>query len=154
MLILALDPGPVKTAWIWLQDGVPGMFGHDANDVVLAGLALHNPTEKHVLVIESIASYGMPVGAEVFDTCRWEGRFEQAAFVPVLHMKRTDVKLHLCNSVRAKDANVRQALIDRFGGKVLAIGNKKNPGPCYGISGDVWASLGVACTWYDQYGKN
>ena len=37
---------------------------------------------------------------------------------------RQEVKLHLCNSARAKDANIRQALIDRFGGKDKAIGRK------------------------------
>ena len=64
---------------------------------------------------------------------------------------RHEVKLHLCGSARAKDANVRQALIDRFGpGKELAIGRKAAPGPLYGMTGDCWAALGVAVTDADQ----
>lgn len=94
-----------------------------------------------------IASYGMAVGAEVFETCVWIGRFMQAH--PDLNMhriKRGDVKMHLCHSMRAKDANIRQALIDRLG----APGTKKNPGKTYGVSGDVWAALAVAVTYHDQ----
>ena len=32
-----------------------------------------------VVVIEKIESYGMAVGAEVFDTVLWAGRFAEAA---------------------------------------------------------------------------
>lgn len=64
---------------------------------------------------------------------------------------RRDIKLHLCNSVRAKDANIRQALIDRYGGKEKAIGKKKSPGPLYGIKSHMWAALALAVTYHDQY---
>lgn len=103
------------------------------------------------LAIEMIASYGMAVGSEVFDTCIWIGRFIQAWNGPYTQVFRKDVKMHLCGQTKAKDANVRQALIDRFGpGKDKAIGTKKNPGPLYGISGDIWAALAVAVTHYDK----
>ena len=94
----------------------------------------------------------MPVGREVFETVYWIGRFAQAA-QPVEHtlVSRGAVKMHLCGSKRAKDSNIRQALIDRFGGSA-AIGRKADPGPLYGISGDVWSALAVAVTWYDTYG--
>ncbi|MBV8782506.1 MAG: hypothetical protein JO353_14005, partial [Phycisphaerae bacterium] len=52
---------------------------------------------------------------------------------------------------RAKDGNIRQALIDRFGPtKERAIGKKKSPGPLYGMSGDCWSALAVAVTYADQ----
>ena len=60
------------------------------------------------------------------------------------------MKLNLCGNPRAKDANIRQAIIDRFGGKAAAIGTKKNPGPLYGVSGDVWAAIAVGLTWQDR----
>jgi hypothetical protein len=96
-----------------------------------------------------IASYGMPVGAEVFDTCVWIGRFVEAwCFTEYTSLVyRKDVKLHMCNSPRANDATIRQAVIDRFGGKEKAIGNKKQPGPLRGVSGDVWQALALAITW-------
>ena len=61
-------------------------------------------------------------------------------------IERREEKLHLCDSPRANDSTIRQAIIDRFGGKDAAIGKKKVPGPLYGISGDVWAALAVAIT--------
>lgn len=67
-----------------------------------------------LVVIERLASYGMPVGRNVFETCEWVGRFTQAAQKPVDYIYRQDEKLHLCHDSRAKDANIRRALIDRF----------------------------------------
>ena len=67
---------------------------------------------------------------------------------------RLDVKLHLCKDSRAKDANIRQALLDRFpatgGGKTPQIGTKAQPGPLYGIKSHLWAALGVAVTFADK----
>jgi hypothetical protein len=59
------------------------------------------------------------------------------------------VKLHLCGSSRAKDPNVRTALLDRFGG-AGAKGTKAAPGPLYGIAADLWSALAIAVTWTDQ----
>ena len=92
----------------------------------------------------------MAVGAEVFDTVCWAGRFAEAAHrVPVVMLPRRAVKLALCGDSRAKDANIRQALIDRFGGSA-AIGRKAAPGPLYGITRDVWSALAIAVTYTIQ----
>jgi hypothetical protein len=93
------------------------------------------------LVIEMVASYGMPVGKEVFETVRWIGRFEQAfAPNPTRLIYRRDVKLHHCGSARAKDSNIRQALIDKYGPP----GTKKNPGVTYGLKADLWSAFALA----------
>ena len=79
-----------------------------------------------VLVIEMIASYGMPVGKEIFETCVWIGRFKELAIIKnkkVDYIYRKEEKINLCQSMKAKDSNIRQALIDRFG----VVGTKKNP---------------------------
>lgn len=96
------------------------------------------------LAIEMIASYGMPVGKEVFETCVWIGRFVQAHPLPetVQRVTRNEVKNHLCGSSKAKDANIRQALIDIFGSP----GVKAKPGGTYGVRSHAWAALGVAAT--------
>jgi len=96
------------------------------------------------LAIEMIASYGMAVGREVFETCVWIGRFQQVWRSPesVRLVYRRDVKLHLCGNPRAKDPNIRQALIDLLG----PAGTKKQPGPTYGVKSHAWAALGVAVT--------
>lgn len=69
-----------------------------------------------------IASYGMPVGKEVFDTCVWIGRFIEAFDLEYEYVYRKDEKMNLCHSMKAKDSNIRQALIDRFG----PVGTKNN----------------------------
>lgn len=106
------------------------------------------------VVSEAIQAMGMSVGSETFDTCIWIGRFMQRALMcgaTFDRIKRTEIKLHLCGTPRAKDTNVRQALIDRFGpGRAAAVGTKKAPGPLHGIAGHRWSALAVAVTWLDH----
>ena len=144
---VALDPGNTHTAFVvWTPGSRVLDYGYLTNDELL----LKIDKSRLPLVIEMIASYGMAVGAEVFQTCVWIGRFMQAAInrgVKVDLMFRRTVKLHLCGVSNAKDSNIRMALLDLFGpGKLKAQGTKKAPGPLYGVSGDVWAALGVAVT--------
>jgi hypothetical protein len=102
-----------------------------------------------VVVIERVESYGMAVGVEVFDTVFWSGRFAEATSIPFSLLGRKAVKLNLCGTYRAKDPNIRQALVDRFGG-AEAKGTKANPGPLYGVSKDVWSALAIAVTYADS----
>ena len=110
------------------------------------------------MVIEQIKSYGMAVGESIFETCVWSGRFMQKVIhnVPVNRIPRQEVKLHICKSSKAKDANVIQALIDRFAGDVpnKGKGTKKDPGFFYGFAKDVWQAFAVAVTYYDKYINN
>lgn len=148
MKILAIDPGNTMSAWVRIEDGLPVRWGKEANAVVR--LQLDHETDVDWLAVEMIASYGMPVGKEVFDTCLWIGRFIEAwnAAGGVWKLVyRKEVKLFHCQTVRANDANIRAALIDRYGpGKEVAIGSKRAPGPLYGIKGDEWSALAVALT--------
>jgi hypothetical protein len=103
-----------------------------------------------IVVIEMVACYGMPVGAEVFETCTWIGRYLELA--EQLEMKtarifRREIKIALCGSMKAKDANIRQALLDIYGPQ----GTKKNPGKTYGVKGDEWAALAVAHVGLEQH---
>ncbi len=166
-VILAIDPGFEQSAWLVLQDGRPALigstpsgapmhcFGIDPNADLLdslrvGGLPNGLLTAVDVVVIEQIESFGMAVGREVFETVRWAGRFEEAAYpTTVVQMPRRAVKTHLCGSAKAKDPNVRQALVDRFGGDSRYRGSKAAPGPLYGISKDVWSALAIAVTYAD-----
>ena len=150
-MILAIDPGPVDSALV-LYSPTAGLCEHHTgpNAWVLAYLSIYHAAPQDVLVIEQIAAMGMAVGAEVFETVRWAGRFEQAwrhRRLAVDRVKRIHVKLALCGQSRAKDGNVRQALIDRFGGP-LAV---KKGGPLYKVSGDAWAALAVAVAYSDPH---
>lgn len=147
-MILAIDPGTEQSGWC-LFDG-----GRVIDSGVLPNAEMLLETtwsSAKTLAIEMVASYGMPVGREVFETVRWIGRFQQCwrngdGPEAVRLVYRRDVKLHLCGSMKAKDPNVWQALKDRLGEP----GTKKNPGPLYGVQSHARAALAVAVTVYDQ----
>ena len=154
--IMAIDPGPKQSAWVLYDDGRVLACDIVPNADVLRELDLD--PEIATVVCEWIESFGMAVGKDVFHTCRWVGRFEQMATASDMdfhRIGRRDIKLHLCNSARAKDANVRQALIDKFpatgGGKTPQVGTKAKPGPLYGVKSHIWSALAVAVTWREQY---
>lgn len=153
MRLLAIDPGNEESALVAYDTETREPLEWEKlenNEALNRCFAMRLGGIDH-MVIEMVASYGMPVGAEVFETCVWIGRFIQAWRAPgagltYRRLYRRDVKLHLCGSARAKDANVRQALVDRYGGKEKAIGRKATPGPLYGMKADCWQALGVAVT--------
>jgi len=153
-VILAIDPGPELSAYVEFDGSRIMHHGIDEN----AGIwDLMYRTEAEHMAIEMVASYGMPVGEDVFLTV-WEiGRhchhWECCAKTDAPNadlVYRKEVKHHLCGTHKAKDANIRQALIDRFGpGKEAAIGRKATPGPLYGLKSHEWSALAVAVTWWD-----
>lgn len=152
--VLAIDPGPQQSAWLFWDGQRVIKAGLEANMVVL--MLLNNPERLPVpvpstthLVIESVESFGMAVGMEILETVFWTGRFVQAWGGTYTRLGRKEIKLHLCQSVRAKDANIRQALLDRFGGKG-GVGTKKRPGPLHGIKTHLWAALAAAVTWTEK----
>lgn len=159
-IVWAIDPGPVRSSYVRLASGgeVPVVLeqGELDNEAMRGELGLV-VLRGHVsdVAIERIDSYGMPVGREVFDTILEAGRFvevaSRSANVRVQLIPRRDIKLAICGSARARDANVRAALLDRFGGRLVAQGRRAAPGPLYGVSGDRWAALAVAVAWAEGW---
>lgn len=154
MILTAIDPGTKRSAFCQLtDDGAIWQAGIVPNNEMLdvVGDWATDPC-CHTLVIEQIASMGMAVGEEVFTTVHWVGRFHERWLArggsEPQYIKRIAVKMHVCGHPRAKDPNIRQALIDRYGG-AGAIGTKKSPGPLYGFSKDKWAALAVGVTYLD-----
>jgi len=156
MRILAIDPGNSESAYVVIDSETqrPQEFAKVPNHQLLVDLSLDNLLALHstvdLVVIEMIASYGMAVGAEVFETCVWIGRFQQAiadrtGTTPEL-IKRHPVKMHHCHSARAKDSNITQALVDRFapGATNHGKGTKAQPGWFYGFAKDVWQAYALA----------
>ena len=154
--VLAIDPGNENSAWVVSEGKELVLHGLGENEAGLLDNILQGCYDDcDVMAIEMIASYGMPVGKTVFETCVWIGRFVQAWGEEFEFVYRKDVKMHLCHSMRAKDSNVRQAIIDLYppsgGGKCPQVGTKKDPGPLYGVSKDVWSALGVAITYAEAH---
>jgi len=145
-MILSIDPGNIQSAFCWIdKDFRIENFGKIPNDELLTMIY---ESEPEMTVIEMIASYGMAVGKEVFDTCVWIGRFTEASLWAGKTdlVFRKDVKLNLCGQTRAKDSNVVQALKDRFGDK----GTKAKQGFFYGFKADCWQAFAVGVTWMDR----
>ena len=201
--IVAIDPGDVRSALVEydIEDGTIVESIYSFNHDILAwlmGRRLLNcvydnltPEQEEeydkqwpptLLAIEMIAHYGMAVGETVFRTCVWIRRFQQAWDNDFMEVMRMEEKMFLCKNPKAKDSNIRQALIDIFGpgkeraitGKACPVCKKKGwtgrehtectqckgsgwlypPGPLKQITGDLWAALAVALTAVDRLKKN
>lgn len=167
-MILAIDPGNIESGVVLIRerDLKPLAAEKITNEELLDNLLMdryerldETETINHV-AIEMIASYGMSVGQSVFETCVWIGRFIQALEDNYYNdslkfIYRKDEKMNLCNSMKAKDSNIVQALIDRFAPNMpnKGKGTKKEPGWFYGFKKDIWQAYAVGVTYYDMYLK-
>lgn len=140
--IIALDPGTFQTGFVKWKDGAIEESGILDNEAIISMLRYQVNVSNALLAIEMIEARGMPVGIETFETCVWIGRFIECWSFDYRRIYRRDVKLHLCGTSKAKDANIRQALIDKVGPQ----GTKRTPGPTYGVKSHAWAALAVAVT--------
>ena len=138
-MILGIDPGPFESAYcLWDGRAILAKGILASNEVNF--LPMQNGT---VVACEHLQCFGMAVGKEVFETAYFIGELRgvcRALGITFLPIYRSEIKMFFCNSMRAKDANIRQALIDRLGGP----GTKKKPGPTYGVKGDIWSALAIA----------
>ncbi len=154
MIVLAVDPGNVNSAWVVFDSKRGVLFRNiSANEDLLSmirslqGRRMLEDTHIDRFAVEMVESFGMAVGKEVFETVYWIGRFSEAwqDDEHATRLYRKQIKIHLCGTTQAKDPNVRQALLDRLGPP----GTKKQPGPTYGIAKDLWSALAVAVTYCD-----
>jgi len=139
--IIAIDPGTAESGVVIWDGGTRiDLARKMPNDEMLRMVRMIPQPELCELHIEMIASYGMAVGKEVFETCVWIGKFCEAFKGRHSLVYRRDVKLHHCGQARAKDGEVAQALRDKYGVK----GTKAAPGFFYGFSADVWQAFALA----------
>lgn len=163
-IVLAIDPGTKDSGYVVADYETlrPLRFGKEDNTTILGiiGDVLGSSTDGCTVALEMVASYGMPVGREVFETVRWIGRFEQhirESFPGTIirFVYRREEKLAICHSPKANDATIRQALADRFayGAPNLGKGTKSQPGFFYGFRADIWQAFAVAVTCHDAIEK-
>lgn len=163
-MIFAIDPGNEYSAYVLLSDDLKPISKGKVDNVLLLNMIPDILDEYPVrdIAIEMVASYGMAVGKTVFDTCVWIGRFYQM-FVSLNNEKyhsiqlqfiyRKDEKMCLCGSMKAKDSNIVQALIDRFAPDTpnKGKGTKNSQGFFYGFKKDIWQAMAVGVTYYDMF---
>lgn len=149
-MILSIDPGTRQSGYVWLDNSSTGGHtprvyerGVTGNSTLLAVCQEYN--KWGILAVEDMQSMGDRVGQSVFRTCQWAGLFIGAwRAVNYTLVRRTDVKKHHCPGMRAKDKDIRAALIARYETDTQpAIGIKKHPGPLYGVSSHAWSALAI-----------
>lgn len=155
MPIVAIDPGNIQSAVAVIRvDDLRPVFAAKMPNKDLAWMLKHDTrltADKYV--IERVACYGMTVGREIFDTCEWIGRFSQIIkdyrMVDAEYIFRMDEKIAICHNARAKDSNIRRALIDMLATHDLknGKGTKNNPDIFYGFADDMWAAYAVGFTY-------
>lgn len=146
--LYAIDPGTEQSAIVQLRS--EGITAEIAPNRMIVGMLRDWPMPEGHLVIEQIESFGMPVGAETFETVFWTGRFAEAwdsrdMGYTFSRIGRKAIKLALCGTVKAKDPHIRQALIDRYGGAQCV----KKGGALAGIKSHLWSALAVAVAYQD-----
>jgi hypothetical protein len=152
MKILAIDAGNTYSgvAIVELPEFRLVWFDKLPNEEIYGSIKNYKIDE---VALEMVACYGMPVGRDVFETCVWIGRFiEQLKDKKISFVYRKDEKMCLCGSLKAKDSNIRQALINRYAKHDFKTGKgtKKNPDVFYGVANDVWQAIAVAVTHYES----
>ena len=195
--ILSIDPGSEKTGYVIIDRSTkqPIEFGKITNSEfmnalqqVLEGADVIKGQPKHLnFEFDSVAcEFPVPRGQlsskDMFKTIWWIGRFYQVIYqhMEISFVDRKDVKMHICGIPNAKDTNIRQALIDLYGGESIAIGGKKCKGcngkgtkgrqkeacegcagagletprgPLNGLAGDAWSALAISVTYANGAAK-
>lgn len=156
MIILGIDPGTNRSGVVLWDTCAQRVYKSWIleNEAVLDIL---KTARAHVMAIERFEARGMRLGDESIQTILWTGRFVQRwldtdlpKLCEVPHSRpcypilRRKVKMHFCGQTRAKDSNIRAALIDRFGGQDKAVGVKASPGCLHGVKSHMWPALAVA----------
>lgn len=156
MIILALDVGTTQSGYCFMNTDTyePLEFGKMDNEQLLEDVVIDGMYD--ILVYEEFQSFGMAVGKSTITSITWNGRYIQAAWerkIPVYAIYRMEEKVNLCGTTKAKDSNLRQAMIDRFAkfdfknGK----GTKGKRDWFYGFSKDAWSAAIIGVTWIDLY---
>ena len=187
-MILCIDPGTRTTGWIILDPPAPGCrgelphlieHGNTAAGEFLEWLRFCRSRGVTEAAIEHVGHYGtgMSAGADVFETCILIGRMIEILHpLSVTKVRRQSIKTQFCGRATAKDSNVRQALIDRWGGDALALGAKKcptckgkgwkgrgrptchacggsgweiRPGPLHRVTNHAWSALAVGVYYWE-----
>lgn len=145
--VIGIDTGTEQTAMVVCQvhDMVPIYHQKLPNAEIERELVYMLNRYRCLVAIELLENHGMPIGATTIQTIIEIGRIQkivEANRGEWTMVKRSEEKMCICQNPRAKDGNIRQALIDMYGDK----GTKKQPGFFYGFRADEWQAFAIAHT--------
>ena len=192
--IIAIDPGSETSGLVHMAIDKRELYGLKLlhtdgkmpNDDVLKYIK-DNADGTCWVPMETPRCSGMPMAGQTMHVLIFIGRICQmietefndktcGPSVDWTMVYRPDVKINMCGSMRAKDANVNQALRDRFGGdqspvkceickgrKMVGRGKLRQncedcegtgldvvAGPIFGVKSHALAALGVLCWFHDN----
>jgi hypothetical protein len=120
-VIICFDPGNDLTGWCVYSVEDKVLFYKNKEDNLKVIEKFKEFFQKYNILqvgIEYPSSYGMSVGQSLYDTCTFVGILIQISkdnnINPELVFRKS-VKMFLCNSVRAKDAEVNLRVREYFG---------------------------------------
>lgn len=177
--VLAIDPGPEKSGWVYLDSEGGVRNSAIAPNATLFYTLMRRETFP-TLVVERMGFMGpqRPAGNETHETNVWSGHFlalYRHYGKPWARIYRRTVQIHHTGGVNG-DPIIRAALIDRFGGKAAAIGGvhcrkckgkgwfgsgrptcprcggskwESPPGPLNGVVEDCWQALALGLAYRD-----
>lgn len=168
MIILGIDTGPATSGVVIVDTKKMSILKawKEHENVSLLSKLRSGEIACQCCAIEHIRAMGFAVDNNVFDSCHWAGRFQEAwetkaRGARVVLVPRGDVKIALCGRATYKDpltgrlvgvkdkeinAAVRNFFTATGGGKDKYKGTKSNPGPLYGITSHSFSALAVAIT--------
>lgn len=157
--VLAIDPGPVTSGVVILRRA-PSATGGFVIDYATA--ELENPKVRLYVeackkdgsvdgfAVESMMPYGARVGNETFDTLMFIGELKfltRQLGREARLINRHGVKSHVCLTTKANDADLRDALLLKFGVTKKDAGKKGSP--LHGVKSHAWAALALAVTFLE-----
>lgn len=164
-MILAIDPGTKRIGMVIIDEKtdpprlVRAYRPDDVDEELVYTVICMARTEGFHVVVERVQAQGV-AGASVIETADQAGYIRgicKALGYTCHRMYRREVKRYL-DCAGGKDADVAARVREIMAGtsdRRQAVGTKKAPGPCYGLSKDAWQAAGLALAWLEmqQQGK-
>lgn len=118
--IVGVDPGDKRSAYVLLVDGYPSEHGWTQNETLLQMLS-EDYVGFGILAIETLHPRGELASRQAMETQLWAGRFIQATVKAsggqrrFIQVAEYDSRCAVTGRTNATNAQVRQALLDKFG---------------------------------------
>lgn len=160
--ILSIDPGPVNSGFAVFLDGSLQQAGK-ASNVDLRSLIRCLATEPSRMVVVIEGMRNPHADEQTFKTCYEIGRFVEKAEtigVSTVLVYRHEIKKHWLGTVKGGDKEIREALVEHYGGWVQVPTKTKNarnpfrnepPAALKDVKADAWSALAIGLYAYRKH---